>query len=169
MISKSDLAELEDFFAEEDGDPRHKAFTDYFTPPAEVGEDASETPALATTAPAAASASAAAAAFEIAMKSPQTSYARGEAAHAELVFFEFTHLTARTVGIAGTFNDWQPEAAPMLPWGHGRWMNELSLPPGTYEYCLVVDGQWLPDPLASEAVPNLSGGTNSVLKVEPCA
>jgi hypothetical protein len=83
--------------------------------------------------------------------------------------FEFTHLTAGTVGIAGTFNHWRPEAAPMIPWGDGRWLNELSLPPGTYEYCLVVDGQWLPDPLAKEAVPNPFGGINSVLKIKPGA
>ena len=35
--------------------------------------------------------------------------------------------------------------------------------PGTYEICLVVDGQWLPDPLARETVPNPFGGRNSVL------
>ena len=80
-----------------------------------------------------------------------------------------TQRLARTVGVAGTFNHWQPEATPMLPWGHGRWLSELSLPPGTYEYCLVVDGQWLPDPSAREAVPNPFGGMNSVLRVEPCA
>jgi hypothetical protein len=39
------------------------------------------------------------------------------------------------------------------------------LAPGTYEYCLVVDGQWMPDPLARETVPNPFGGRNSVLKV----
>ena len=39
------------------------------------------------------------------------------------------------------------------------------MPPGTYEYCLVVDGQWMPDPLARETVPNPFGGRNSVLKV----
>jgi len=39
------------------------------------------------------------------------------------------------------------------------------LAPGTYEYCLVVDGQWMPDPLASETVPNPFGGRNSLLKV----
>jgi hypothetical protein len=39
------------------------------------------------------------------------------------------------------------------------------LAPGTYEYCLVVDGQWMPDPLAKETVPNPFGGRNSVLKV----
>ena len=36
---------------------------------------------------------------------------------------------------------------------------------GTYEYCLVVDGQWIPDPLVSETVPNPFGGRNSVLHV----
>jgi hypothetical protein len=36
---------------------------------------------------------------------------------------------------------------------------------GTYEYCLVVDGQWMPDPLARETVPNRFGGRNPVLTV----
>jgi hypothetical protein len=30
----------------------------------------------------------------------------------------------------------------------GRWLKELALPPGAYEYCLVVDGQWLAGSLA---------------------
>jgi len=30
----------------------------------------------------------------------------------------------------------------------GNWWKETSLAPGTYEYCLVVDGPWLPDPKA---------------------
>lgn len=81
------------------------------------------------------------------------------------VRFEFTHPTARTVCVAGTFNNWQPEAKPMQPLGDGRWLKETVLPPGTYEYCLVVDGKWMPDPLASETVPNPFGGRNSVLKV----
>ena len=37
--------------------------------------------------------------------------------------------------------------------------------PGTYEYCFVVDGQWMPDPLARESVPNPFGGRNSILQV----
>ena len=37
--------------------------------------------------------------------------------------------------------------------------------PGTYEYCLVVDGQWMPDPLAKESVANPFGGRNSILHV----
>ena len=81
------------------------------------------------------------------------------------VRFEFTHPTATTVCVAGTFNQWQPEAKTLHPAGGGRWLKETALLPGTYEYCLVVDGQWMPDPLAKETVPNPFGGRNSVLNV----
>ncbi|MBI3852250.1 MAG: glycoside hydrolase family 13 [Verrucomicrobia bacterium] len=81
------------------------------------------------------------------------------------VRFEFTHPTARDVCIAGTFNDWQPETKPMHPAGGGRWLKDTTLPPGNYEYCLVVDNRWIPDPSVRETVPNPFGGRNSVLKV----
>jgi 1,4-alpha-glucan branching enzyme len=81
------------------------------------------------------------------------------------VCFEFTHPTATTVCVAGTFNHWQPEAKTLHPAGGGRWFKETALPPGTYEYCLVVDGDWMPDPRARQTVPNPFGGRNSVLNV----
>jgi len=81
------------------------------------------------------------------------------------VRFEFTHPTATTVGVEGTFNDWHPEAKAMHSLGNGHWLKETVLAPGTYEYCLVVDGHWIPDPLAKDNVPNPYGGRNSVLKV----
>jgi 1,4-alpha-glucan branching enzyme len=81
------------------------------------------------------------------------------------VRFEFTHPTAITVCVAGTFNQWQPEAKALHPAGGGRWLKETVLLPGTYEYCLVVDGQWMPDPAARETVPNPFGGKNSILRV----
>ena len=90
---------------------------------------------------------------------------RGTGPHLVPVHFEFIHPTAVTVCVAGTFNNWQPEAKALHPSGGGRWVKETVLPPGTYEYCLVVDGQWMPDPLARETVPNPFGGRNSVLKV----
>jgi hypothetical protein len=43
--------------------------------------------------------------------------APGDGPKLEPVHFEFTHPTARAVFIAGTFNDWQPEAKPMHPLG----------------------------------------------------
>ena len=53
----------------------------------------------------------------------------------------------------------------MISMGDGRWFKELALPPGTYEYRLLVDGEWMSDPLAGETAPNPFGGVNSVLKV----
>jgi 1,4-alpha-glucan branching enzyme len=81
------------------------------------------------------------------------------------VRFEFTHPTANTVCVAGTFNHWQPESKTLHSSSVGHWYKETVLAPGTYEYCLVVDGRWMPDPLAKETVPNPFGGRNSLLVV----
>ncbi len=81
------------------------------------------------------------------------------------VNFEFTHPTATNVAIAGTFNNWHPTTKSMQPLGDGRWLKEAYLAPGSYEYCLVVDDRWMPDPRATERVPNPFGGHNSVVKV----
>jgi 1,4-alpha-glucan branching enzyme len=81
------------------------------------------------------------------------------------VRFEFAHPTAKVVCIAGTFNHWQPEAKTLHSSGAGNWWKETSLAPGTYEYCLVVDGKWMADPNARESVANPFGGRNSILKV----
>jgi len=78
---------------------------------------------------------------------------------------EYNHPTAAAISVAGTFNDWRPGAAPMISLGAGRWIKALALPPGTYEYRLVVDGEWMPDPRARETVANPFGGLNSVLRV----
>ena len=53
----------------------------------------------------------------------------------------------------------------MTALSEGKWITELMLPPGRYEYLFVVDGVWLPDPAAAETVPNPYGGRNSVLTV----
>lgn len=81
------------------------------------------------------------------------------------VRFEFNHPTATSVCVAGSFNHWKPEAKTLHSAGIGHWIKDTELVPGTYEYCLVVDGQWMPDPNASETVPNPFGGRNSVLRV----
>jgi 1,4-alpha-glucan branching enzyme len=81
------------------------------------------------------------------------------------VRFEFNDPKATTVCLAGTFNHWQPEAKTLHSSGGGRWWKETALSPGDYEYCFVVDGKWMPDPLARESVPNPFGGKNSILHV----
>jgi hypothetical protein len=72
---------------------------------------------------------------------------------------------AKKVCVAGTFNEWKPERTPLKPAGNGRWVGDLTVDPGKYEYLFVVDGQWLPDPNAKESVQNPFGGRNSVLVV----
>ena len=81
------------------------------------------------------------------------------------VHLNFEHPGAKSVFIAGSFNAWHPAVTEMIHLGNGRWVKELKLEPGVYEYRLVVDGEWLADPKALETVPNPFGGVNSVLRV----
>jgi len=81
------------------------------------------------------------------------------------VHFEFNDPKAVTVCVAGTFNQWQPGAGTLRSFGACHWRQETFLAPGDYEYCFVVDGQWMPDPRARESVPNPFGGRNSFLTV----
>ena len=79
--------------------------------------------------------------------------------------FEFQYHGPGKVCLAGSFNDWQPDATPMVALGNGRWMKELTLPPGRYEYRFVVNGEWVDDPNAKATAPNPHGGVNAVLTV----
>jgi len=81
------------------------------------------------------------------------------------VRIDYLDPKAKSVFVAGTFNDWHPQVTEMLNIEDGRWAKELTLPPGNYEYRLVVDGQWATDPGCPESVPNPYGGRNSVLIV----
>lgn len=78
---------------------------------------------------------------------------------------ELTAPEAGQVCISGTFNDWHPAATPMVAVGGGKWIKELTLPPGRYEYRFLVDGQWADDPNARETAPNSHGSNNAVLVV----
>ncbi|MGA3268938.1 MAG: glycogen-binding domain-containing protein [Verrucomicrobiota bacterium] len=70
---------------------------------------------------------------------------------------------AQAVFVAGSFNGWQPSAMPLQKQDDGRWVVELVLEPGRYEYRFVVDGQWTDDPLSPAYVSNPFGGLNCVL------
>jgi 1,4-alpha-glucan branching enzyme len=82
------------------------------------------------------------------------------------VRFEYTNLTAASVSVAGSFNNWQPENKRLHSSENGRWFKETALAPGAYEYRFVVDGKWLADPMAKRCVDNPFGGKNSVLYVK---
>ena len=81
------------------------------------------------------------------------------------ISLEFVKPDAKKVYVAGTFNEWQPEKAPLVAVGDGRWVGDLAINPGRHEYLFVADGQWLPDPNAKESAENPYGGLNSVLTV----
>ena len=81
------------------------------------------------------------------------------------VSFELIKPGAKSVCVAGTFNDWRPEKAPLVATSNGRWVGDLTLQPGRHEYLFVVDGQWIPDPNAKESVQNPFGGRNSIIGV----
>jgi len=71
---------------------------------------------------------------------------------------------AREVSLAGTFNQWDAHATPLVRAGPtGVWTATLTLPAGQHQYAFVVDGvRWVPDP-GAPAVDDGFGRRNSVL------
>ena len=84
---------------------------------------------------------------------------------AKPVTFRWTVATAKTVTVAGDFNNWDPHAHSLKKGKDGTWRVSLHLKPGRYEYMFVVDGDWREDPLNPNRVPNPHGGFNSVCDV----
>jgi AMP-activated protein kinase-like protein len=70
---------------------------------------------------------------------------------------------AQRVAVAGSFNQWNAAATPLLRSGTGVWTATLTLPVGQHQYAFVVDGiRWVPDPSAP-GVDDGFGRRNSVL------
>ncbi len=83
------------------------------------------------------------------------------------VMFVSLYPRAQKVELAGDFNNWQPEKTPMEKVnGKGIWKVKLPLQKGRYQYRLVVDGQWQPDPYNEHTAQNPFGEFNSVLEVK---
>ena len=81
------------------------------------------------------------------------------------IHLELLEPGAHDVYIAGSFNEWQPQATPMVSLGNGKWVKELTLPTGRYEYRFVVDGQWRDDARCDVRSPNPFGGENCICEV----
>src|SRR5690348_12994814 len=92
--------------------------------------------------------------------------ARVPRADSVLVRFVLYAPGARRVAVAGTFNQWDSHAAPLIRAGtNGVWTTTLALPVGQHHYAFVVDGErWVPDPAAT-AVDDGFGRRNSVVAV----
>lgn len=86
--------------------------------------------------------------------------------------FTFAAPWAHSVFLAGTFNDWDAKATPMLRGDDGVWRVTLRLPPGFYHYKFVADGRWVCGPDCcgdrpcdrgcDRCVPNLFGSMDLV-------
>ena len=72
---------------------------------------------------------------------------------------------AREVVLTGEFTGWARDKVRLSPAGPGEWGAHLELPPGEYQYRLIVDGEWRDDPKVSKKVPNPFGTQNGVLTV----
>lgn len=82
------------------------------------------------------------------------------------VEFRISAPQARSVGIAGDFNNWKPDTLIAKKDKKGTWKATLTVPSGTYEYKFVVDGSWIVDPGCSRRTVNSFGSENCVLVVK---
>ena len=85
------------------------------------------------------------------------------------VIVRYRNESAGDVRIAGDFNGWVPDkGVRSLIESEGAtrvWTKVIHLPPGTYQYRYIVDGEWRQDPTNAQSVPGPSGRPNSVLVV----
>lgn len=57
---------------------------------------------------------------------------------------------AKRVSIVGDFNNWNPNATPMISQPDGHWMASMELRHGYHRYAFLVDGKTVLDPNAAE-------------------
>ncbi|MDA0576824.1 MAG: hypothetical protein O3B24_01865 [Verrucomicrobia bacterium] len=79
-------------------------------------------------------------------------------------------LRGKQIRVAGWFNKWSPDAAPL------RWSartatcyTHVMLPAGRREYRFVIDDHWCIDPHCPKWTANPVGSLNSLLQVRPYA
>ncbi|MDR1761724.1 MAG: hypothetical protein LBR55_04680 [Bacteroidales bacterium] len=71
---------------------------------------------------------------------------------------------AHSMQIAGDFNSWNPKGYD-FEFKDNCWQFDLEIEPGNYSYQLIVNDEWIKDPLNSEVIENGYGGYNSLLRV----
>jgi 1,4-alpha-glucan branching enzyme len=83
------------------------------------------------------------------------------------VRFVLVRPNARSVALAGTFNEWSTTVTPLSRQGtRGVWTVVVPLPPGEHVFMFVIDGsQWITPPLADDYVDDGFGAQNGVVIV----
>jgi len=91
---------------------------------------------------------------------------RREQGAAASVTFVLVAPQARSVALAGDFNDWDASRVLMRREASGLWTVDVPLTPGRYRYVFVVDGRrFVADPAAPRAVGDDFGTPTSVVTV----
>ncbi|MBC8143608.1 MAG: alpha-glucosidase C-terminal domain-containing protein [Armatimonadetes bacterium] len=74
---------------------------------------------------------------------------------------------AKTVNVAGTFNNWDKNALPMTKGADGVWVVQTRVPLGKSQYKFVINGEtWVTDP-EGKSEDDGGGNNNSVLLKAP--
>jgi hypothetical protein len=83
------------------------------------------------------------------------------------VQFALSAEGARSVAVAGDFNDWSVDAGTLRDvGGDGVWRGLIAVQPGVHKYMFVVDGaEWVTDPVAERYVDDGFGMRNALLAV----
>lgn len=107
------------------------------------------------------------------MPDPDNLFQAGEGDYTNSVFYfkpNYTfqlrnHQQAKTVYIAGSFNDWN-ERSHAMEFSNGIWTFPIYLNKGKHTYKLIVDGKWILDPGNPLWEENEFGTGNSVLWIK---
>lgn len=91
------------------------------------------------------------------------------ASNVTYVQFVLAAKGAKSVAVAGDFNDWQQEGVELRDTdGDGVWTALVALRPGLHKYMFLVDGErWQTDPEAEGYVDDGFGMRNAVITVTP--
>jgi 5'-AMP-activated protein kinase regulatory beta subunit len=81
------------------------------------------------------------------------------------VQFTLHSPSASSVKLAGDFSEWEKRAVEMMHSQEGIWFTVVPLPPGSYSYRYIVDGQWCDDPGSDRRIRNPFGTENAVVHV----
>lgn len=101
-------------------------------------------------------------------ETPPTEAVAGAPGAAPPVYVQFLFHApdARSVALAGDFNDWRPDIALQDPDGDGVWTARVPLRPGVHQYMFVVDGEeWMTDPQAERYAEDGFGNRNAVVAI----
>jgi len=82
------------------------------------------------------------------------------------VSFSYSAPKAQSVLLVGDFTGWNHAPLSLKKTKNGVWRKTIALPPGRYEYRLLVDGEWRDDPQCVNRHPNQFGGENCVCIVD---